>query len=100
MASQPHARDSTPDGVLLWQTYVTAGGERPLPPYVVVTSRAHTSNGSPKMKHYALVCWSDSSILRNGGGMLDPAKLRNIGESGKPVGASQVTAVVEQRGAA
>ena len=100
MVGHPHDRDSAPDAVLLWQSYVTEKGDQPLPPHIVVTSRANRSDGSRKTHHYALVCWAASSILRNGGRMLNPAKLRNIGEGGKPVGPSQVTAVVEQCGAA
>ena len=100
MVSRPHDRDSAPDAVLLWQSYMTEKGDQPLPSHVVVTSRANRSDGSRKKQHYALVCWSASSILRNGGTMLNAAKLRNIGEGGKPVDPSQVTAVVEQRDAA
>ena len=62
--------------------------------YAVELSRAHASNGNPKRRHYALVCESASSILLNGGGMLDTATLRNIG--GAYVGSSQITAVVER----
>jgi hypothetical protein len=99
MLSRPHARDSTPDGVVLWQAYETCNGNQPLPPHVVVTSRALASNGSPKRRHYAIVCESHLSILSNGGGKLDAGCLRNVGDGGRSVGASQVTAVVEQRGA-
>jgi hypothetical protein len=98
MLSRPHGRDSAPHGVLLWQAYETRKGSRPLPPHVVVTSRARMSNGSPKRRHYALICESHSSILNNSGGKLDADCLRNIGDGGRPVGSSQVTAVVEQRG--
>jgi len=98
MLSRPHARDSTPDGVVLWQAYETRNGNRPLPLHVVVTSRARASNGSPKRRHYALVCESCSPILSNGGGKLDADCLRNVGADGRSVGSSQVTAVVEQRG--
>jgi hypothetical protein len=42
------------------------------------------------------VCESRSSILSNGGGKLDADRLRNIGDGGRQVGSSQVTAVVEQ----
>jgi hypothetical protein len=95
MLSPPHARDSTPSGVLIWQAYQGFQGIRPLPPHVVVTSREHARNGRPKQRHYALVCEAHTSILRNDKALLDAALLRNTGEKGKPVGSSQVTAVVE-----
>jgi hypothetical protein len=94
MRSPPHVRDTAPSGVLIWQAYQGSQGIRPLPPHVVVTSREHASNGRPKQRHYALVCEAHTSILRNDRAMLDVALLRNTGK-GKPVGSSQVTAVVE-----
>ena len=39
---------------------------------------------------------SPAGILRSGGGVLDAATLCNFGDGGKPVGPSQITAVVEQ----
>lgn len=95
MRSRPHPRDSNPDGVLLWNTYLTGKRELPLPPHVIVTSRAHAKDGRPKSRYHALVCKSRSSILRKKGGTLDAGTLRNIGERGRPVGPSQVTAAVE-----
>jgi hypothetical protein len=96
MVSRPHRRDSHPDGVLLWETYETTRGQIPLPPHAVVTSRAHDSKGRPKKRHYALVCESPMGILCGDRNTLDAGELRNIGDGGKPVGSSQVTAVVEQ----
>jgi hypothetical protein len=96
MLSRPHRRDSHPDGVLLWEAYKTTGGEIPLPPHAVVISRAHDSKGRPKQRYYALVCENPMGILHGGHGMLDTGTLRNFGDSGKPVGSSQVTAVVER----
>jgi len=94
MLNPPHARDSSPSGVLVWQAYQGSQGIRPLPPHVIVTSRELASNGRPKQRHYALVCASPTSFLCNDRTMLNAAMLRNIGERGKPVGSSQVTAVV------
>jgi hypothetical protein len=94
--SRPHRRDSHPDGVLIWEEYETAHGDIPLPPHVVVTSRAHDSRGRPKTRHYALVCESSTEILHSGAARLDVGALRNFGEGGKPIGNSQVTAVVER----
>jgi hypothetical protein len=96
MLSRPHRRDSHPDGVLLWEAYKTTGGEIPLPPHAIVLSRAHDSKGRPKQVYYALVCENPTGILHSGHGMLDTRTLRNFGDSGKPVGSSQVTAVVER----
>jgi hypothetical protein len=48
------------------------------------------------LRHYALVCTSNSSILCNGDGTLHETELRNIGENGRLVGASQVTSAVER----
>jgi hypothetical protein len=96
MVSRPHRRDSHPDGVLLWEAYKTTEGEIRLPPHAIVISRAHDSNGRPKQRYYALVCENPMAILHGGHGMLDTRTLRNFGNGGKPVGSSQVTAVVER----
>jgi hypothetical protein len=96
MLSRPHRRDSHPDGVLLWEAYKTTEGEIRLPPHAIVISRAHDSNGRPKQRYYALVCENPMAILHGGHGMLDTRTLRNFGNGGKPVGSSQVTAVVER----
>jgi len=96
MLSRPHRRDSHPDGVLLWEAYQTANGEIPLPPHAIVLSRAHDSKGRPKQRYYALVCENPIGILHSGRGTLDTRTLRNFGDSGKTVGSSQVTAVVER----
>lgn len=93
MPSRPSAQSREPGEVFLWQSFRTPQGERPLPPNVAVISGG-TRNGAPKTRYYALVCESPSSILMNGGGTIDAVKLINIGESGRPVGSSQVTAVV------
>jgi hypothetical protein len=96
MLSRPQRRDSHPDGVLLWEAYQTTEGEIPLPPHAIVISRAHDSKGRPKQVYYALVCENRMGILHSGHGMLDTRTLRNFGDGGKPVGSSQVTAVVER----
>jgi hypothetical protein len=96
MLSRPHRRDSHPDGVLLWEAYKTTEGEVPLPAHAVVISRAHDSKGRSKRVYYALVCENPTGILHSGHGMLDTRTLRNFGDGGKPVGSSQVTALVER----
>lgn len=95
MLSVPHKRDSDPDSVLLWEAYKTIRGDIPLPLHVVTTSRAHDQKGNLKRRHYALVCTSPTVLMHSGGnGALRTNTLRNFGERGKPIGASQVTAVV------
>ncbi|MGA7489738.1 MAG: hypothetical protein WBW74_22675 [Xanthobacteraceae bacterium] len=96
MRSNAHARDSRPDAVVLWEEYQTARGNVALPPHVIVTSRARDRHGRPKSFHYALVCQSPARLLSSGGGMLDTGMLRNFGDGGRPLGSSQITAVVER----
>jgi hypothetical protein len=96
MRSFPNPRDSDPDAVLLWEAYETSTGRVPIPPHVVVTSRAHDRKGRLKSRHYALVCANLTCVLRGGGGTLDSGTLRNFGGDGKSIGASQITAVVER----
>ena len=96
MRSPAHSRDSNPDGVLLWEVYQSANGEEPLPPNVIVTSRAvRDDDGNLKRHHYALVCASSTALGLTGGGTLNTGALRNTG-TGKSIGSSQVTSVVEQ----
>jgi hypothetical protein len=93
MPSDADVRDSNPEGVLLWEKYITSTGPERLPQHVAVISRAHKSNGRRKEDYYALVCESPLGILRSGGGSVDSWSLYN--PTGKSVGASQITAVVE-----
>jgi hypothetical protein len=96
MLSRPHRRDSNPDGVLLWEAYQTRRGNMPLPPHAIVISRAHERNGSPKQRYYAFVCENPTGLSHSGGGTVDIGKLRNFGDGGKPIGSSQISAVVER----
>jgi hypothetical protein len=86
MRSSPNPRDSDPDAVLLWEAYETSTGRVPIPPHVVVTSRAHDRKGRLKSRHYALVCANPMCVLRSGGGTLDSGTLRNFGGDGKSIG--------------
>ena len=95
MPSRAHRRDRSPDGVLLWENYVTSTGTERLPPHVVVISRAHQKNGRLKKVYYALVCENPLGIVRSGGGSVESWTLLN--PSGKRIGSSQITAVVERR---
>jgi|SRR5215831_8339301 len=95
MPSRAHPRDSNPEGILLWDEYVTSTGTKErLPQHVVVISRAHQKNGRRKKVYYALVCENPLGILRSGGGSVESWTLRN--PSGKQVGSSQITAVIER----
>ncbi|MBX8844494.1 hypothetical protein HCH44_06170 [Sphingomonas melonis] len=91
MKSKPKAIDVAPDLTVAWQSYVDADGTaRPIPPNVLVTSRA-----SRRGCHYALVCRSDEPLSMADEGPFDPAAYRNYG-AGRGVGASQVTALLER----
>jgi hypothetical protein len=91
---KPKAEDAEPSCVVGWSSGETLGGERfNLPERLFVTSRFDLA--SRKSHHYALVCYSMSSLLNSETNeRLDASSLRNF-QSGNPVGASQVTAVVE-----
>lgn len=95
MLSKPKKADAAPSAVLLWTAYEGSDGAGlPLPPHVLVTSRGHTGDAT-KTRHYALLCQSDTPLPDAPGPLADvvPAALRNL-TTGKPLGASQVTAVV------
>jgi hypothetical protein len=96
MRSDAHSRDIDPDGVLLWEAYEGASGEMPLPPHAIVTSRAHDSKGRLKSRHYALVCENPLGFRAAVDGTLNTGSLRNLGNGGRPVGSSQITAVVDR----
>lgn len=94
MKSRPQARDVTPSGVLAWQTYFDRHGvEHLLPPYVLVTSRME-SGLEARTVHYALMCWSSEELRLDEREPFDPSAYRNIGDTGGPIGSSQVTALV------
>ncbi|MDP2359026.1 MAG: hypothetical protein Q8M31_23615 [Beijerinckiaceae bacterium] len=96
MKSRPKAVDSQPGKTVAWRRYVAVdGGVRPLPPHVLVTSRAESATG-PKSKHFALMCWSDKPLAIRYGEPFDPSAFRNAGAAGAPVGASQVTALLRR----
>lgn len=101
MPSKPKKMDAAPDAVLLWTAYEAQnGGMAPLPPHVLITSRGHSGEAT-KTRHYALLCRSATSIQAEPITKTEvvPAALCNL-VSGKPLGASQVTAVVRCTGEA
>jgi hypothetical protein len=74
-----------------WRSYFDLDGvERPLPGGSV-TSRAHGRGA-----HYALICRSDAPLELGDFGPFDPSVYRNVSESGKLIGASQVTALLRR----
>jgi len=95
MRSKPKPIDATPARVVLWRRYFDNDGVlRQLPAHCIVTSRGNSTRG-PKSAHYALMCHSDASLMLRSGVAFDPASYRNVGAAGAPVGASQVTALLQ-----
>lgn len=97
MKSKPRPTDALAEDLLLWRNYIDIDGtEQPLPAGSIVTSRASTG-AKRKHAHYALICRSDRALdLDLAGARFDPEAFRNAGEHGRPVGASQVTALLRQ----
>ena len=93
--SAPRAVDTSPKTIVVWTWGETLAGEPyPLPNHSVVTSRFDES--AARKSHYALVCSSPLPLrLSEEGDKLLFGLLRNL-VSGRPVGASQVTAVVSR----
>jgi hypothetical protein len=90
------ALDTNPSGVLLWLDYLGADNvTRPLPTASVVTSRCDTPRGTRKRLHFALFCASDVPLEAADHGRIRFGELRNLA-SNRPVGFSQVTAVVSR----
>jgi hypothetical protein len=97
MISPPKQVDVSPADVLVWQTYLDRSGNRfAIPEHVLVTSRAHTRSGV-KNRHYALVCGASEALVLADYGPLDHRAYRNAGPEGLPIGASQVTALIQKR---
>jgi hypothetical protein len=98
MKSRPKAYDVRPTRVLLWRNYIGNDKvERPLPPHVVVTSRGSTALGG-KLRHFALICHSETPLVLKKGIPFDPSAYRNASVNEAPVGASQVTALLRKIG--
>jgi hypothetical protein len=94
MTSRAKAIDSTPSGIVLWNSWADAEGRvYPLPDYCLITSRSHLPSGRTKLRHYALVCASDQALDERLDCWISPQRLRNV-RTNRPLGASQVTAVV------
>jgi hypothetical protein len=93
MRSRPRAADVRPSAVARWTTGESLWGDVfDLPATVRVTSRHDPARGRG---HYALVCRSSRPLDPADHGTVQFECLRNLA-SGSPLGASQVTAVVER----
>lgn len=94
--SPPRACDVSPQHVARWTAAETVSGQPyPLPKHSVVRSRFDCRK--PKRTHYALVCFSTRRLeLGTGLETLALDQLQNL-ISGRPLGASQVTAVVSRQ---
>ena len=80
---------------VVWRSYTDAEGrERALPANALITSRAKPHGRS----HCALMCHSQQSLALGDYGGFDPSIWRNVSEAGRPVGASQVTAMLRRVG--
>jgi hypothetical protein len=93
--SAPREEDVAPPAVVAWTAGSTICGDRyVLPETVLVTSRFVPSQ--PRRSHYALVCYSEQQLrMVSSDRRIALGSLRNL-VSGRKVGASQVTAVVER----
>jgi hypothetical protein len=93
--SRPRTVDVTPEAVVAWtQARGLDGRSFELPPSSMVTSR-YPRKG--KKGHYALVCYSADPLVAGAPGIeVSFSCLANL-ISGKPLAASQVTAVVRRR---
>ena len=97
--SQAAAIDRNPAGVLLWLDYVRPNGTvNPLPAASLVTSRNSSAKGTNKALHFCLFCHSETPLNTSNLGTVRFGELRNLATQ-KPVGFSQVTAVVDRSGA-
>jgi hypothetical protein len=93
--SAPKCQDVAPGAIATWTSAVGLDGSLfDIPTHSLVTSRYDVS--APKRSHYALVCFKNTPLtLMPGAEQLLFSELRNL-RTGRPVGASQVTAVVER----
>jgi hypothetical protein len=96
MKSKPKQIDTSPLELYVWRRFIDLNGVlRSLPPGVLVTSRGDTYGGA-KRRHYALVCHSAAPLVLDDLGPFYPSMYRNVGGTGAPIGASQVTALLKR----
>ncbi len=93
MKSRPKITDVAPKGLMIWRRYVDFGGaEQALPPNTLITSSLKNGNRA----HYALMCCSEDKLELRKNRPFDPSAYVNVSEAARPVGASQVTALVRR----
>ena len=93
MAGRAAAHDSAPDAVVAWRSYRDAAGlTKPLPPGVLVVSRALSATGGAK-RSYGLFCSTTSPLALQPQSEIEIGMLRNLTGT-KWVGDQQTTAVV------
>jgi hypothetical protein len=92
--SAARVEDKSPPAVVAWTSGVTLDGSLfELPPASLITSRFDPDN--PRGAHYALVCFSQQPLqLNESGDKIKYGELRNL-LTGRPVGASQVTSIIQ-----
>ena len=94
--TEPKQKDVSPPAVVMWTEAEAIDGRRfAIPRHSLVTSRFDPE--TPKRHHFALVCYSATPIVplqRNF--TIGFQQLSNL-RTGRPVAASQVTAIVERR---
>jgi hypothetical protein len=96
MRTKPRPVDCAPGRVVVWRRYIDKDGiVRPLPGHCIVTSRGDSPKG-PKRTHFALMCRSGEPLELRSGVTFHPGEYRNAGTTGAPVGASQVTALLQR----
>ncbi|XXX76348.1 hypothetical protein WMF30_52740 [Sorangium sp. So ce134] len=96
MKSKPKAFDAYPSDLYIWRRFVDLNGTvRPLPASVLITSRGDVRGGA-KRRHYALMCHSENPLVLGDYGAFFPSAYRNVGGTGAPIGASQVTALLKR----
>lgn len=93
--SVPHRSDVTPEEITVWTSGRTLEGwPYRVPIGCMVTSRSKAQVN--RNRHYALVCASSSKLCINPAGeQIQLGRLRNL-LSNRPIGSSQVTAIVRQ----
>jgi hypothetical protein len=95
--SAARLQDVAPAAVAAWVSGETlAGDEFRLPERSLITSRHNPD--APRAAHYALVCYSEEPLTARSprpGEKLSFRSLSNL-RTGRPIGASQVTAVVRR----
>jgi hypothetical protein len=91
MLSRPQRDHIDPQTVVRWKSYIDQDGTaKPLPAHMVPTGRL-----TERAHHYALFCLSEEPLEIGNLGPFDPKAWRNVG-SGRQIGGSQVTTLVER----